>query len=163
HAAHERIIYNKMKKAAKENIASQVLLTPVRVVLNKNEYSIVLENLEVFRSAGYLIEDFGAGSVLVRESPMLIDGDCVEDTVIEIASYLAENKTDVESEKIDRIHHTAACKAAIKAGFKNSTAEMKALAEQVLYDDSVRYCPHGRPVMIELSKYELEKQFGRIQ
>ena len=71
--------------------------------------------------------------------------------------------TDVEAEKIDRILHTSACKAAIKAGYKNSTAEMKVLAEQVLYTNEIRYCPHGRPVLIEISKYELEKQFGRIQ
>ena len=163
HAAHERIIYNKMKAAAKENISSQVLLSAVKVTLNKNEYTAVIENLDAFRSAGYLIEDFGDGVVVVRECPMLISGDDVEDTVIEMASYLTENRTNIETETIDRIHHTAACKAAIKAGYKNSTAEMKVLAEQVLYDESVRYCPHGRPVLIELSKYELEKQFGRIQ
>ncbi|MBO5937525.1 MAG: hypothetical protein J6Q79_07970, partial [Clostridia bacterium] len=163
HAAHERIIYNKMKAAAKENISSQVLLSAVKVTLNKNEYTAVIENLDAFKSAGYLIEDFGDGVVVVRECPMLISGDDVEDTVIEMAAYLGENRTNIETETIDRIHHTAACKAAIKAGYKNSTAEMKVLAEQVLYDDSVRYCPHGRPVLIELSKYELEKQFGRIQ
>ena len=73
------------------------------------------------------------------------------------------NKTDIQAEKIDRIYHTAACKAAIKAGFKNSTAELKVLAERVLYNDDVRYCPHGRPVLIEMSRYDLEKQFGRIQ
>lgn len=163
HAAHERIIYNKMKAAAKENVASQVLLSAVKVTLNKNEYTAVIENIDAFKSAGYLIEDFGDGVVVVRECPMLITGDDVEDTVIEMASYLAENRTNIETETIDRIHHTAACKAAIKAGYKNSTAEMKVLAEQVLYDDNVRYCPHGRPVLIELTKYELEKQFGRIQ
>lgn len=163
HAAHERIIYNKMKDNAKNNISSQVLLTPVKVTLSKAEYNIIIENLDVFLKAGYLIEDFDGGVVIVRECPMLISGDDIEDTVIEIASYLSENRVNVESEKIDRIYHTAACKAAIKAGYKNSTAEMKALAEQVLYDDEVRYCPHGRPVLIELSKYELEKQFGRIQ
>lgn len=163
HAAHERIIYNKMKQNAENNISSQVLLTPVKVTLSKVEYNIITQNLEVFSKAGYLIEDFEGGVVIVRECPMLISGDDIEDTVIEIASYLAENRINVESEKIDRIHHTAACKAAIKAGYKNSTAEMKVLAEQVLYDDEVRYCPHGRPVLIELSKYELEKQFGRIQ
>ena len=163
HAAHERIIYNKMKENAKENISSQVLLSAVKVTLNKNEYTSVIENLDAFKSAGYLIEDFGDGVVVVRECPMLISGDDVEDTVIEMAAYLAENRTNIETETIDRIHHTAACKAAIKAGYKNSTAEMKVLAEQVLYDDNVRYCPHGRPVLIELSKYELEKQFGRIQ
>lgn len=163
HAAHERIIYNKMKAAAKENISSQVLLSAIKVTLNKNEYTAVIENLDVFKSAGYLIEDFGDGVVVIRECPMLISGDDVEDTVIEMASYLTENRTNIETEVVDKIHHTAACKAAIKAGYKNSTAEMKVLAEQVLYDDSVRYCPHGRPVLIELTKYELEKQFGRIQ
>ncbi len=163
HAAHERIIYNKMKANAKNNISSQVLLAPVKVTLSKAEYNIITQNLDVFSKAGYLIEDFEGGVVIVRECPMLISGDDIEDTVIEIASYLAENRVNVESEKIDRIHHTAACKAAIKAGYKNSTAEMKVLAEQVLYDDEIRYCPHGRPVLIELSKYELEKQFGRIQ
>ena len=163
HAAHERIIYNKMKENAKNNISSQVLLAPVKVTLSKAEYNIITQNLDVFAKAGYLIEDFEGGVVIVRECPMLISGDDIEDTVIEIASYLAENRVNIESEKIDRIHHTAACKAAIKAGYKNSTAEMKVLAEQVLYDDEVRYCPHGRPVLIELSKYELEKQFGRIQ
>lgn len=163
HAAHERIIYNKMKNAAKDNISSQVLLTPVTVTLSKNEYNIIIENIDVFSKAGYLVEDFGSGVVIVRECPMLISGDDIEDTVIEIASYLSQSKTNVESDKIDAIHHTAACKAAIKAGYKNSTAEMKVLAEQVLYDEKVRYCPHGRPVLIELSKYEIEKLFGRIQ
>ena len=163
HAAHERIIYNKMKAAAKENIASQVLLSAIKVTLAKNEYTAVIENIDAFKSAGYLIEDFGDGVVVIRECPMLISGDDVEDTVIEMASYLAENRTNIETETIDRIHHTAACKAAIKAGYKNSLSEMRVLAEQVLYDESVRYCPHGRPVFIELTKYELEKQFGRIQ
>ena len=157
------MIYNKIKKAAQNNVASQVLLAPVTVTLNKNDYNTVLENLDVFSKAGYLVEDFGSGVVIVRECPMLISGDDIEDTVVEIASYLVQNKTNVESEKIDRIHHTSACKAAIKAGYKNSTAEMKILAEQVLYDDEIRYCPHGRPVLIEMSKYDLEKQFGRIQ
>ncbi len=163
HAAHERIIFNKMKKNAENNVSSQVLLAPVTVTLSKTEYDTVISNLEVFRKAGYLVEDFGSGVVIVRECPMLISGDDIEDTVIEIAGYLIENRTNTEPEKIDKIYHTAACKAAIKAGYKNSTAEMKVLAEQVLYDDEVRYCPHGRPVLIELSKYELEKQFGRIQ
>lgn len=162
HAAHERVIYNKIKKAAAEKVSSQVLLSPVTVTLSKNDYDTVLDNLDVFSKAGYLVEDFGSGVVIVRECPMLISGDDIEDTVVEIASYLVMNKTNVESEKIDRIHHTSACKAAIKAGYKNSTAEMKVLAEQVLYDDEIRYCPHGRPVMIEMSKYDLEKQFGRI-
>ncbi len=163
HAAHERIIYNKIKKNAKDNVSSQVLLTPITVTLNKNEYNTIIENIDVFSKAGYLVEDFGTGTVVVRECPMLISGDDIEDTIVEMALYLTENRTNIETEKIDRIHHTSACKAAIKAGYKNSTAEMKVLAEAVLYDDEVRYCPHGRPVLLELTKYELEKMFGRIQ
>lgn len=163
HAAHERIIYNKIKRNAKDNVSSQVLLTPITVTLNKNEYNTIIENLDVFSKAGYLVEDFGTGTVIVRECPMLISGDDIEDTIVEMALYLSENRTNIETEKIDRIHHTSACKAAIKAGYKNSTAEMKVLAEAVLYDDEVRYCPHGRPVLLELTKYELEKMFGRIQ
>ena len=163
HAAHERIIYNKIKKSASENQASQVLLSPVTVTLSKAEYDTVISNLEAFSKAGFLVEDFGSGVVIVRETPMLVSPDETEDTIVEMAKYFSENRTVTEPEKIDRIHHTAACKAAIKAGYKNSTAEMKTLAEQVLYDENVRYCPHGRPVLIELSKYELEKQFGRIQ
>ena len=164
HAAHERVIFNRMKKEREEKeTSSQVLLSPVTVTLSKNEYGVILENLDVFSKCGFLVEDFGNGAVIVRECPMLLEEDDVQDVILEIANNLMLNKTDVQAEKIDRIYHTAACKAAIKAGFKNSTAELKALAERVLYNDDVRYCPHGRPVLIEMSRYDLEKQFGRIQ
>ena len=162
HAAHERVIFNRMKTEQK-GTASQALLSPITVTLSKQEYGVVVDNLDVFSSCGFLVEDFGNGAVLIRECPMLLDPDDAQDVVVEIASNLALNKTDVQSEKIDRIYHTAACKAAIKAGYKNSTAELKALAERVLYNDDVRYCPHGRPVLVEMSQYDLEKQFGRIQ
>ena len=124
---------------------------------------MILSNLSVFEDCGFLIEDFGNNCVVVRECPMLLDTDDVQDVVLEIAENLLSHKTDIQSEKINRIYETAACKAAIKAGNKNSTAELKALAERVLYHDDVRYCPHGRPVLIEMSRYDLEKQFGRIQ
>lgn len=164
HAAHERVIFNRMKaEREKKEPSSQLLLSPVTVTLNKNEYSTVLENLDVFSKCGFLVEDFGNGAVIVRECPMLLEEGDVQDVILEIANNLMLNKTDVQAEKIDRIYHTAACKAAIKAGFKNSADELKTLAERVLYNDDVRYCPHGRPVLIEMSRYDLEKQFGRIQ
>ncbi len=161
HAAHERVIFEQMKNAKKET-ASQVLLAPVTVTLSKSEYNIITENIDVFSKCGFLIEDFGNGAVIVRECPMLLEGDDIQDVVVEIANNLSLGKTDVQAEKIDRILHTAACKAAIKAGYKNSTAELKALAERVLYNDDIRYCPHGRPVLVEMSRYDLEKQFGRV-
>ena len=164
HAAHERVIFNRMKQEREsKETSSQVLLSPVTVTLSKNEYSVIIENLDVFSKCGFLVEDFGNGAVIVRECPMLLEEDDVQDVILEIANNLMLNKTDVQAEKIDRIYHTAACKAAIKAGYKNSTAELKALAERVLYNDDVRYCPHGCPVLVEMSQYDLEKQFGRIQ
>ncbi len=162
HAAHERIIFNRLKETKKED-ARQVLLTPVQIALSKDEYNVILSNLAVFETCGFLIEDFGNNCVVARECPMLLDTDDVQDVVLEIADNLLSQKTDIQAEKINRIYETAACKAAIKAGNKNSTAELKALAERVLYHDDVRYCPHGRPVLIEMSRYDLEKQFGRIQ
>lgn len=164
HAAHERVIFNRMKEEREKSESSrQVLLSPVTVTLSKNEYGVIIENLDVFSKCDFLVEDFGNGAVIVRECPMLLEEDDIQDVVLEIANNLMLNKTDIQAEKIDRIYHTAACKAAIKAGFKNSTAELKVLAERVLYNDDIRYCPHGRPVLIEMSRYDLEKQFGRIQ
>ena len=162
HAAHERIIFNRLKETKKED-ARQVLLTPVQIALSKDEYNVILSNLPGFETCGFLIEDFGNNCVVARECPMLLDMDDVQDVVLEIAENLLTHKTDIQAEKINRIYETAACKAAIKAGNKNSTAELTALAERVLYHDDVRYCPHGRPVLIEMSRYDLEKQFGRIQ
>jgi DNA mismatch repair protein MutL len=162
HAAHERIIFNKLCKTKKED-ARQVLLTPVQITLSKEEYNVILTQLDTFESCGFLIEDFGNNCVVVRECPMLLHPDDVQDVVLEIAQNLLQHKTDIQAEKINRIYETAACKAAIKAGNRNSTAELKALAEQVLYSGEIRCCPHGRPVLIEMSRYDLEKQFGRIQ
>ena len=162
HAAHERIIFNKLKKQhSKEH--SQILLSAVTVTFNKKDYGTVIENLDVFMQCGFLVEDFGQGMVVIRECPMLIDPADAEDVLVEIATNLSQHKIDTTADKIDMILHTSACKAAIKAGNKNSPAELEKLAKDVLSDENVRYCPHGRPVFIELTKYELEKQFGRIQ
>lgn len=162
HAAHERIIYNRLKKQ-QNNKNSQMLLSSCALTLSKNEYNIILENLDVFKQSGFIIDDFGNGSVIVRECPMACDPLDAQDIVNEIAQNLLLGKTDSSSEKIDMMLHTAACKAAIKAGNNNSPSELIKLANQVLLEDDIRYCPHGRPVLIELSKYEIEKQFKRIQ
>lgn len=161
HAAHERIIFNELKKKTKD-AASQMLLSPVTVTLGKNEYNAVIENLVYFEESGFCVDDFGKGTVIIRECPMFLDVNDAHDVVIEIAQNLLIGKTDASSDVIDMMLHTSACKAAIKAGNKNSSAELEKLAKQVLTEDSIRYCPHGRPVLIELSEYDLEKQFKRI-
>ncbi len=162
HASHERIIFNKLKSQDMSK-STQILLSPVTVTLSKNEYSVAVENLDVFARSGFLVEDFGKGTIIVRECPMMVDPNDSHDLVAEIVDNLISGKTDTSSDKIDMMLHTTACKSAIKAGNKNSLSELEKLAKEVLENNEVRFCPHGRPVVIELTRYELEKQFGRIQ
>lgn len=161
HAAHERILFNKLKSQS-QNSGSQMLLAPVTVTLGKEEYIAVTENLETISQTGFDIEDFGNGTVIVRSCPMDLDNCEIEPLISEIAEYLTKNRRDITNEHLDWIYHNVACRSAIKAGDDNSDAELLALAKQVVNDNDVRFCPHGRPVMIEISKYELEKQFGRV-
>ena len=161
HAAHERILFNKLK-AEGQNIGSQMLLMPVTVTLGKEEYIAVTENIETIVKAGFDIEDFGNGTVIVRSCPIDLDNQEIAPLIDEIAQYLIKNRRDITNEHLDWIYHNVACRSAIKAGDDSSDIELLALAKQVINDNDVRFCPHGRPVMIELSKYELEKQFGRV-
>ncbi|MBQ3045757.1 MAG: DNA mismatch repair endonuclease MutL [Clostridia bacterium] len=161
HAAHERIIYERLKRDNSER-TPQLLLLPVTVTLSKEEYSAVLENLELINSAGFDAEDFGNGCVIVRECPMEISADDVQDVICEIAGRFVEKKQDVMFEKLDWIFHSVACRSAIKAGNFTSRLEMERFAKQLLSMPDIRYCPHGRPVLIEMTQRELEKNFGRV-
>lgn len=161
HAAHERILFNKLKKES-QNSGSQMLLAPVTVSLGKEEYVAITENLEIISKAGFEIEDFGNGTVIVRSCPMDLEDCEIVPLIGEIAEYIIKNRRDITNEHLDWIYHNVACRSAIKAGDESSDLELLALAKQVVNDNEVRFCPHGRPVMIELSKYELEKQFGRV-
>lgn len=161
HAAHERIIYEKLKKENGER-TPQILLLPVTVALSKDEYSALLENISLLNDAGFDAEDFGNGCVIVRECPMELSADDIEDVISEIAGRFVDNKQDVSFEKMDWIFHSVACRSAIKAGNFTSRYEMERFAKQVLSMPDIRYCPHGRPVLIEMTQRELEKNFGRI-
>lgn len=161
HAAHERIIYEKLKKENGER-SPQLLLLPVTVTLSKEEYSALLENIDVVNNAGFEAEDFGNGCIIVRECPMELSADDIEDVITEIAGRFVEKKQDVSFEKLDWIFHSVACRSAIKAGNFTSRLEMERFAKQLLSMPDIRYCPHGRPVLIEMTKRELEKNFGRI-
>ncbi len=159
HALHERMIYEQLKKQA--NSCSQLLLVPVTITLDKAVYTNVVENLDMFTECGFDVEDFGFPTLLVRSAPQYITGEDVTDTIIEMADYISQNKKDIRSEKMDWIFHNVACRAAIKAGNRSTEVELIDLARKMLSDDSLRYCPHGRPVCIVLKKSEIEKQFGR--
>lgn len=161
HAAHERMNFEALK--ASTEIASQILLSPVAVRLSREEYNAVLSNLDLYSKCGFAIEDFGNSTVLVRECPSILDGEDVSGLVEETASKLLDGKTDITPEQMDWIFHSASCRAAVKAGDKTSPYEMELFVKKLLANPNIRYCPHGRPVMIKLSKYDIEKQFGRIQ
>ena len=159
HAAHERMNFERLKSESEIN--SQILLSPVAVKLSKEEYTAVCENLDLYKKCGFVIEDFGNSSVIVRECPSILDNEDVEDLVIETAQKLLDGKTDITPEQMDWIFHSTSCRAAVKAGDYTSPYERELLVKKLLSMPEIRYCPHGRPVLIKMSKYEIEKQFGR--
>lgn len=160
HAAHERILFNQLKSAGEIEI--QALLTPVTVTLSKQEYNAILDNIGVINNSGFEIEDFGNSVIAVRAVPTVLVGEDISLLLSEIAESVSQSGK-VEIEIYDNLYHTVSCKAAIKAGTKISTLEMKNLAEKVLHSKEIMYCPHGRPVAFEIKRRELEKMFGRIQ
>ncbi len=162
HAAHERMIYNQLKNQT-DGIYMQSLMIPVTVTLSKEEFDAVTNNLSLLEKAGFVVEAFGTGSVIVRECPSVIEANDIESILVEIAGYLMQNKNELITEKLDWIFHSSACRGAIKAGDKTSAYELEVFTGKLLADKEIRYCPHGRPVLAELTQRELEKFFGRIQ
>ncbi len=161
HAAHERILYNKLRET--EHTDSQQLLSPVSVSLSSAEQEVLLNARDSLEKAGYEIDEFGEKEILVRAVPMMLSGEDITSLMEEIAGNLLSGKQTVDVEHLDWLYHNTACRAAIKAGNHNQSVDLQLLAETVLHDDSLRTCPHGRPVCVELSQKEIEKQFGRIQ
>lgn len=160
HAAHERLLYERLKEQS-GTAFSQMLLAPVPVLLEKNEYAAVLASLDLCETAGFEIDDFGGGTVLVRSAPLSLTGEDVPEAVMEIAGYLAQSRTDVTTEHLDWLYHNIACRAAMKAHDDRSPEELIALVRQLDENPQLRYCPHGRPISIVLTHKELERQFGR--
>ncbi len=160
HAAHERILFEKFKKEGSGN--SQIMLQPITVNLSADEYNAVIENSDLLYDAGYEISDFGDRCVKVNACPPELTDSNLYDIILEIAGYLANNVKTLLPEKLDWIYHSMACRAAVKAGNFTSKYEAEMFVKLLLSRDDIRYCPHGRPVMIEMTQRELEKQFKRI-
>ena len=160
HAAHERILFEKLK-AKQEAISSQALLSPVSVQLSPAAAAELLLNRELLAELGFEIEEFGENTVLLRQIPMDLSPEQAAETAETIAVDLLQGRRERKDTVRDEILHTVACKAAIKAGWKNDEVELLALVKQVMADEDLKYCPHGRPICITLSKKQLEKQFKR--
>lgn len=161
HAAHERLLYEKLRR---EHAApsAQMLLQPVTVPLSKDEYDVLMQHQELLSNAGFECEDFGMGSLLVRSVPLTLGGDDVPGVLTEMAGYLLSHRRQIQTEKQDWLFHNVACRAAIKAGDESDPRELTALCLELYQHPDVRYCPHGRPIFVVLKKREIEKQFGRV-
>lgn len=159
HAAHERILFNQLRKQV--DIPTQMLLQPVVVDLSGEEYAAIMDGMEQIQSIGFVMEPFGQHSVAVREAPAYIDAGDLSMTVSEMAQKLMDRRTPVP-DRLDDLIHTVSCKAAIKGGWKTSMEELQSLCDRVLSDPEVTCCPHGRPVTVRLTKYELDKMFKRV-
>lgn len=159
HAAHERILFNKLR--AETDMPQQQLLTPVIVELTGEEAAAVQSQIADIRQAGFSIDSFGENSFAVRSVPAYLDSGDVQSVISELAEKAMNSRTTVP-DRLDDLIHTVACKAAIKAGKPTTMTELQDLCERVLSDDNVRSCPHGRPTTVRLTKYELDKMFKRV-
>ena len=157
HAAHERMNFDRLM-TSKEPPMRQTLLQPIAVEPVKEDAALLLDNLELLEQFGFGCEDFGDGAILVREVPADLDAADTAATLEEFAQNLRTGRN--LDEKREALLHTMACKAAIKGGWTSDPAELKVLVEKV-QSGEVRYCPHGRPVVVKVTKYELEKLFKR--
>ncbi len=160
HAAHERILFEKLK-ANQEKISSQALLQPLPVRLSPTAAGELLSQTEMLGELGFEVEEFGENTLLLRQIPMDLSPEDAADALESLASDLLNGRRGSADTVRDELLHTVACKAAIKAGWHSDEKELLAIAEAVMARQDLKYCPHGRPICISLSKKQLEKQFKR--
>ena len=159
HAAHERMNFDRLKAAGYTPMV-QALLTPVVFTPPAEEGAALLSQLPLLERFGFEAEDFGGGAIIVRTAPDDVDAAAIPDVLLELAGRLITCGTADPDAARDALLHTMACKAAIKGGQKNGEAELLKVARAVMAG-TVKYCPHGRPVAIELTRQQIEKRFGR--
>jgi len=162
HAAHERILYEKIMKAEQQPIARQQLLEPLTIELGSQLAGLIAEHVDTLNKSGFEIEPFGEGSYLLRAVPAFMGNQDPQRLLEEVAAGLAE-RTDLVGKAREDAMVTMICKRlAIKGGQVLSVMEQRELLRQLEQCDNPRSCPHGRPTMLHLSAAQLEKQFGRL-
>ena len=162
HAAHERILYEKLRRGINA-FDCQYLISPMTCKLSDEQCAAVIENPKELEKFGFVIDDFGRGTVLVRSLPFWVKAKEAESVIGEIADSLITCRHDLTPEKLDKLYASISCRAAIKANDKNSQPELETIVDILLNDPSIKYCPHGRPVSTTISKNKLERMFGRQQ
>ncbi len=161
HAAHERILFERFRSRQCKD--RQILLQPVSVLLPMEQCSALQEQSAVLEQVGFTFDFTDAPIVKLTGIPMSCEGLDFDEMLPRLAKHCLLEMQQPEAHLLDDYFHDLACKAAIRAGDRNTAEELQVLANRVWEDDAIRHCPHGRPVMFILSKYQLEKQFKRIQ
>ena len=163
HAAHERILFNRLKRQHQNgSVERQGLLTPLTVMMPKELYDAAMRSLDCFDRAGFAVEDFGDGCLRVREVPAVLENIAAEDLLTELCERLLHRGGMDEEAIYDDLYHSVACKAAIKGNRPSMEREQQELLKLLKEDPTVRNCPHGRPVAVVITRRELERMFGRI-
>lgn len=160
HAAHERINFENLRRGV--NSHGQLLLEPREVYLSPEEYDAVSAFKDKLAGVGLLLEFSDSGKVSVTGMPQYMDTVDPSELLESIAQMLAQSNDNAAGELFDDVLHMMACKASIRANEDQDISELAYLADRVINDRSIRYCPHGRPVMTQISKRQIEKYFSRI-
>lgn len=163
HAAHERLNYESLKEEIENKEAvSQILIEPVVVTLQPSELQAYRDNEELFADLGFEAEEFGDDAVIVRSVPGGVEMGEVEPLVLELVAQGEQLKKELITDRRQRLLYTIACKSAVKANMRIGEQEMEELVRRVLRLKNINTCPHGRPIIITMSKKEMEKEFKRI-
>ena len=160
HAAHERIIFERLKSRNCRQY-TQILITEIRILLTSEEAGIMEENNELLTDMGFIFDFSERPCIKIKAVPTFITDTDIEGVISEIAENLKLHVHNPQTHMLDEILHDVACKSAIKANHKTSLMEMQSLAEQVYYNEDIRHCPHGRPVMFTMSESNISHQFRR--
>lgn len=163
HAAHERLNYERLKEDMEnKNAMSQILIEPVIVNVTASEMQAYRDNIELITGAGFESEEFGDDAIIIRAVPGEVEMGEVEDLMLELLSQGEELKKELITDRYQTLLYTIACKSAVKANMRMGAQEMEALVKKVLRLKNINTCPHGRPIIITMSKKEMEKEFKRI-
>ena len=163
HAAHERIMYEKVKKNyySEKEKDSQMLLLPDIITLSHKEMNIAKDNIKMFEQAGFSLEEFGENTIKLTGVPTICVDLDTKELFLETLDEINTVARTAKQEKEERFIATVACKAAVKANMALTTQEVESLMDKLLQLPNPFTCPHGRPTAIKMTKYDIERKFAR--
>ncbi|MCD8132057.1 MAG: hypothetical protein LUE16_12450 [Lachnospiraceae bacterium] len=163
HAAHEKVKYERLVKAMREkNVSTQMLMPPQVVHVSAREEQVLTQHLDAFTALGFEIEDFGEHAFVIRGVPVDLYGCSYQQLFEEVLDELSRGPVQGNFEVIKDKLASMACKSAVKGNMSMSRPELEALIDELLSLENPYFCPHGRPVIISMTKQEIEKKFKRI-